>query len=284
MIRAVFTLLFQPFVFSQTYPVLDFPKEPPLGQPLVPPEPKRKLAKPPLQLFNELVSGAPEARLRSLRGLFGADIEDYEADYIDSAQIRSSQLDDDSESEFMIILHITSPPRTRILIADSEGKEWYAVGVFEYWYFWSAEQAEKIAEVSLPLILVRDSWGGTGLSGMTARVYRLWKGQLYNTFEIDEWSKVFTHGSHPPETTHIKREIELREIEVEKFLYSKAIRVNTDEKHTFADVDTGKTLRPPIVKQTCEGYQWLPQPFAFRVTQTATKALCDEGASGVVPK
>jgi len=247
-----------------------------IGIPRQAPEPRRKLSKPPLELFNEVVSGAPATRLKSLAEFVGEDILQEYVDIGHDAQIRAIQLDDDPEPEFIAIFHFQF--QTRVIVADSTPEGWNIVGQFKYWYHWNADEAEKIVEVHPPFILIRESNGGTGIFEMTVHVYRLWKGRLYKTLELEESSDITMWGDPDHTRTITKRDIQFETGDFSLWTTKPLderhplpwLRVNTEERTTFNGSDAGKSH--PVL--SCDGYEWIPESFEFKITKKATETVC----------
>ena len=242
-----------------------------LGTPREAPEPTRKLTRHPQELFNVILSANPETQLQSLSELVGEDLSQESIEVGSDAQIRAVQLDDDPEPELIVVVHVEYPPHTRIVVTDRTPEGWNVVGNFNYWYFWDRESAEKALEVHLPFIIVRETSGGSGLLMVTATLFRLWKGKLYKTVELEESMEVRTIiGSRPPRGEREQTQID--------FLWEGSfrwkIRIRTEKETTFIDVDRGETVGAPVISRWCLGYEWVPATFSFELTQSATQALC----------
>src|SRR5262249_50304625 len=112
------------------------------------------------------------------------------------------------------------------------------------------ESIRPVVELHAPFIVLRSFTESTVNATMMTRVYRLWKGNLYRTFELAErdlndYSKL---QQVPPE------------IRFSYFPSSVAIGVRSQEDN----------------KNSCDGYEWTAATWTFERSNRASDTLCGE--------
>jgi hypothetical protein len=184
--------------------------------------------------------------------------------------LRSLQLDEDDELEYLFIIQGGPPPTSILIVANRESGSWYGVGRFDYWWHWNEEEAERLVEVHAPFLLIRETNGGSGISSTVARIYRMHNQRLHKTFEVEESSDSSRYGTHPLEVHTMSRDIRIRQNEITPWL------VEVRQTHTIAFIDPDKDgdVKPQTTRRSCEGYEWVQGTFSFEPTKRAKSAVC----------
>ena len=261
-LRALLLLLPLSFLFGQF--VMVTPEKEPVGTPKAKAEPIRKLSRAPQALFEDLLSPTTAVRARALNEMTGSQWTEEDASLSD-ATLRAVNLDEDPDIEYVFTVHTTWPEASFVILADHRSDGWYAVGRFVYSYHWNAEDAERFLEVHAPFLLIRSFGGGTGGISTESRVYRLWKGALYETLNFTEHFYVWTARAPGVASEETHRSIVFHPGGISS---ETALQVRTETRTTF------RSSRKAETNRSCDGYRWSSATFSFQSNKQATQTLC----------
>jgi len=226
------------------------------------PEPRRKLSRDPLEFVQDLVSPVAARGARAFSELTGSQMTE-DAAPVPNSNFRAVNLDGDPDLEYVFtLLHGGITPSSSVVVVDRGADGWYAVGTFRYWWHWNAEDTERMVEVHAPFLLVRDIEGGSGLSETRVKIFRLWQGRLFKTFEAEEEA---TSGGAGLDRK-LQSRIHFREA---GFPLGTGLEVRNDETTSSAE-----TRWRPVRRRSCTGYAWVPRSFSFEASAMATREFC----------
>jgi hypothetical protein len=236
-----------------------------LGTPVRKAEPRRGLKRSPQELFRDFFDKDDAVRTRAMNELTGSSLDGFWP--VSDATLRAVDLNEDGRHEYIILLH--SRLESDVFVIDGDPGKWQIIGHFNFSHHWNAEDAERLVEVHAPFILIRDFGGGTGVTSSAVRLYRCWKGALYQVFEMTEYAHFWE--ARAPGVASDTTEVRIL-FRGESFSEEPVLEVRRTDTTEFID------LRRPRQKVSCKGYEWAAASFSLQSTARATNALCQSGS------
>ena len=154
-------------------------KEPP-AIPATKAEPRKKLNSDPVTVFQNLLGPSKDSRRVAYQALGWSKEAIDEALPADDARLYAVNLDADAELEYVLIVS-AGPATTVAYVFDQDSQGWWQVGMFDYWWHWNADQAERLIELREIVwygrkdIVVREQNGGTGVAETDLSIYRIYQ-------------------------------------------------------------------------------------------------------------
>ena len=232
--------------------------------PRYPAAPSRLLSRDPLALVRAILGGEVRVRNAAMNEVFDFRVPLEDGTLKPDLTVNAVQLDEDSEFEFVMTVHVGPPGLSAVVIVDRGADGWRANGNSGYRWHWDPNTAEQVVELHPPFVMVRETGGGTGIWSTDATLFRLWRGRLYKTFAVTEGREATRYGTDPLETV----------LETAKLTISQhEIGVRTEKTSLFTD-GNGKQVRKPLTKSECKAYRWNLPTLTFEPDAKVTEVLC----------
>ncbi len=254
------------------YVAVEKPSEPE-AHPVSRPEPRHRVTSSPLKIFTDLSSALPEARRSACRQLGLGDSP--ESPEVDDVRLRMLNLDADDDLEAILVVTV-GKRLTRAVVFDKAKDGWWQVGAFDYSWIWTSDTAEHLIEVKEIVwpgrkeLIVRQESGGTGVVRTDLAIYRMYSGELYRVFDVNE-SWQYAAMGQPNVTAYLEQhEISFHD----QYAAYHQGRPSILVRHTKTAYPTDSSAQPSVQNLGCVAYAWDARRFEFLSDSAATARLC----------
>ncbi len=248
------------------------PEVEPLANPAAKPEAHHRIQSDPLTLLRNLLGSSTDERRRAYRALRWD--QDDETSPPADVRLYATNLDSDSDLEYILMIRGTSEAAAYVFDKDSEG--WWQIGQFYCSWHCVADQAERLIELREIVwygrkdIIVREQGGGTGLAETTLSIYRMYDGRLYHIFQTVEDRYDAPIGGSGTVTQHRQFEFPESDPNSGKFLVV--------HYRKLSEPDTGNGNGKVRETHSCTVYRWDAARFTFAEDVAAVNKLCAQPA------
>jgi hypothetical protein len=248
----------------------------PAASPVRRPEPRFRVTEDPLTIFQNLTGSSIANRRRALLDLGWKEEAKFAEDpsVIGDARFYPVNLDDDPEME--AILKLTVGVGTDVLVFKKSEGQWWRIGAFSGRILWTQDDAKHMLELREALgfdhkdIIIRLKAAGSGIqNAIQLRMYRIYQGRLYRTFETDEDSAVRKSSDAGEMIEDERNDIYYPEPELGKDSYIVVRR----SKQTMPSSEWGILEKPRKIVD-CIPYRWDPIEYLFVADRSASSKFC----------